>query len=222
MKRSWWLAVGGALLLSGCARVVPDPCQGVALPVAAFRVSAEGGELPLLVTLDGTDSFPRAGSIIEHLWEFGDGTFGNGPVVRHKFERDPEGPEEQEFRVVLTVVQELITDQGPCRLTGQTVRVLRYGVSHPLNVVRWELKSTYYGSMIEGVVRNESTDLRVTHGQVVARFYRGPDHALVGDADAEAWDVGPREERLFMIPTYLWPWQFDWIELHAKAFTALP
>ncbi|GAB4311780.1 MAG: hypothetical protein Kow0097_13360 [Candidatus Bipolaricaulota bacterium] len=219
MRRWWWTLVGGVLLLSGCLRVVPDPCRGVAPPLATFRVSVEGGELPLLVTLDATDSFPGAGCIVEYLWEFGDGTLGSGAVVHHKFDRDPEGPEEQEFRVVLTVVQELITEQGPCRLTGQAVRVLRYGISRPLNVVGWELKSTYYGSLIEGFVRNESADLRVTHGQVVARFYRGPDHVLVGQADAEIWDVRPGEERFFMIPTYVRPWQYDWIELRTGAFT---
>jgi len=220
--KKWWVVVGGALLLSGCARVGPDPCSGVAPPVAAFRVSPEGGELPLLVTLDATDSFSSAGSIVEYVWDFGDGTMGNGAVVSHKFEGDPEGPEEQEFRVVLTVTQELITHQGPCRLIGQTVRVLRYGISRPLNVVRWERKSTYYGSLIEGFVRNESVDLRVTHGQVVARFYREPHHVLVGEAHAQIWDLRPGEERFFMIPSYLSPRQYDWVELRTDAFTVQP
>ncbi|MBC7220386.1 PKD domain-containing protein [Candidatus Bipolaricaulota bacterium] len=220
MRKWCWALVGGMLLLSGCVRVAPDPCRGAAPPLATFRVSAEGGELPLLVTLDATDSVPGAGCIVEYLWEFGDGTLGSGAVVHHKFDRDPEGPEEQEFRVVLTVIQELITDQGPCRLTGQAVRILRYGISRPLNVVRWEVKPTYHGSLIEGLVRNESADLRLTHGQVVARFYREPGHVLVGQAQRELWDIRPGEERLFMIATYLWPWEFDWVELRTEAFTA--
>lgn len=224
MKRWRWgvLVLIGAALLSGCARVSPDPCLRVSLPVAAFRVSPESGELPLLVTVDASDSFAREGTIVEYCWEFGDGTTGNGPVVQHRFDRDPTGPEEREFRITLTVTQESATDHGLCRLAAQTVRVLRYGISRPLNVVCWEVKPVYYGSLIEGFVRNESADLRVTHGRVVAFFYRGPDQLLVGQEETEIWDVRPGEERLFMIPTYLRPWQFDWVGLRTEAFTAQP
>jgi len=224
MKRWRWMVVFvvSLLLFAGCARVSLDPCLRATPPVAAFRVSPETGELPILVTLDASDSFAKAGNIVEYRGDFGDGTTGNGPVVRHRFDRDPASPEEREFRVTLTVTQESATDRDLCRLTGQTVRSLSYGVSHPLNVARWEIKATYYGSLIEGCVRNESVDLRVPHGQVSARFYREPDHVLVGQEQTEIWDVRPGEERLFMIPTALRAWQFDWIELRTEAFTAQP
>lgn len=224
MRRRRWLALVliGAALFLGCTRTLPDPCRGVVSPVATFRVSPEGGELPLLVTLDASDSFARVGQIAEYNWEFEDGTTGSGRIVEHRFDRPSAGAEEQEFRVTLTVVQELPTEAGLCRLAAQTVRVLRYGISRPLNVLQWELKSVYYGSLIEGVVRNESADRRVTHAEVYARFYREPGHVLVGQAQRELWDIRPGEERLFMISTYLWPWEFDWVELRTEAFTAQP
>ncbi|MDD5763855.1 MAG: PKD domain-containing protein [Candidatus Bipolaricaulis anaerobius] len=222
MKRWWAVVMGGTLFLSGCARVAPDPCRGVAPPVATFRVSPEEGELPLLVTFDAGDSFASEGQIVGYQWEFGDGVTGTGPVVQHVFDRDPDGLEEQEFPVTLTVTQEAATEGGVCHCTSPAMRVLRYGKSYPLNVVGWELMPAYDGSLIEGVVRNESADRRVTHAEVYARFYREPGHVLVGEAHRELWDIRPGEERSFMIPTYLWPWQFDWVELRTEAFTAQP
>jgi len=221
-QRLWRLILVSGLLISGCTRVAVDPCARVSPPVAAFRVSPESGELPALVTFDASDSLSREGDLISYRWDFGDGRTGEGRVVEHRFDRDPRGPEEEEFRVTLTVTQEAETEYGTCRLVGETVRVLRYGVTRPLDVVQWEAKATYYGTLIEGVVRNVSTDLRVTHGRVIARFHAGPEHALVAVGERELWDIRPGEERLFMIPTYLWPWQFDWVELQTEAFTAQP
>lgn len=224
MRRRQWVALvlGGAAVMSGCTRTPTDPCRGVAPPVATFRVAPEGGELPLLVTLDASDSFAEGGQITEYRWDFGDGTAGIGRVVEHRFDRAPGGAEEQEFRVALTVVQESLTEGGQCWLSARTVRVLRYGISHPLNVLHWDLEHVYNGSLIEGVVRNESADRRVTHAEVHARFYREPGHVLVGQAQRELWDIRPGEERVFMILTYLWPWEYDWVELRTEVFTAQP
>ncbi len=224
MKHRRWLALGaiGAVLFSGCTRTSRDPCHGVVAPVATFRVSPETGELPLLVTFDASDSFPGIGEIVEYRWEFGDGTAGTGRHVKHRFDLSAAGAEEQEFWVTLTVVQALLTEAGPCCLSAQAIRVLRYGISRPLNVVRWDLRLTYSGSLIEGIVRNLSADRRVTHAEVHARFYREPGHVVVGQAQRELWDIRPGEERLFMIATHLWPGEFDWVELRTEAFTAEP
>lgn len=208
--------------LFGCGRIPVDPCSTVQPPVAMFRVFPESGELPTLVTLDASDSLASAGALVEYLWDFGDGTRASGPVVRHKFADDPTGPEEQAFQVTLTVVQECAMDGVTCRQTDQTARVLRYGRSYPLNVVCWEINPIYYGSLIEGFVRNESEDLRVTHGRVMALFYRGPDHVLVGLGERDLWDIRPGEERFFMVPASLRPGEFDWVELRTQAFTAKP
>lgn len=221
-QRFWKLILVCGLLISGCTRVEVDPCADVSPPVAAFRVSPESGELPTLVTFDASDSLPRDGHLISYSWDFGDGRAGEGRVVEHRFDRDPEGLEEREFRVTLTVTQEAETAYGTCCLVGQTVRVLRYGITRPLNVVQWEAKATYYGTLVEGVVRNESADLRVTHGRVIARFYVGTEHTLVAVGERDLWDIRSGEERLFMIPAYLWPWQFDWVELRTEAFTTQP
>ncbi len=86
---------------------------------------------------------------------------------------------------------------------GNIVEYLCYGFSRPLNVLRWEIRAAYYGSPIEGFVRNERADLRVTHGQVLARFYREPDHVPVGQAPTEIGNVRPGTERLFLIQTAL-------------------
>lgn len=216
-----WVAIG-VVMVSGCTRAPRDPCHGVAPPVATFRVVPESGELPLLVTFDAADSSPGSGEIVEYVWEFGDGGTATGRLVQHRFDRAGGGAEEQEFRVVLIVVQEHGTEAGFCRCEAQAVRVLRYGVSRPLNVLHWEVRPAYNGSWVEGVVRNESADRRVTHAEVYARFYREPGHVVVGEAQRELWDIRPGEERLFMITTYLWPWQYDWVEIRTQAFTAEP
>lgn len=213
------LVAVGALALPSC-RAVPPDCQP---PVAAFRASPEGGELPILVVLDASDSHARTGTIVSYEWDFGDGTSATGRTARHRFNEVETGPEQQSFRVTLTVTQMASPGDiscAPVDSQASTERSLTYGISYPLNVTRWEIKDIYYGTMIEGHVTVSVADVRVTHGQVLARFYRGPDHELVGEAaEAEVWNLRPGEERLFMITTTLRRWQFDWVELRTMAFT---
>ncbi len=55
-------------------------------PVARLSVTPLMGEAPLEVTVDGTASTDREGSIATYQWAFGDGTVANGEAVQNLYE----------------------------------------------------------------------------------------------------------------------------------------
>ncbi len=69
-------------------------------PIAVIRADKYYGEAPLEVEFDASESFDPDGSIIEYLWDFGDGAKGSGVIVKHTFE------ESKEYEVKLTVVDD--------------------------------------------------------------------------------------------------------------------
>jgi PKD repeat protein len=54
-------------------------------PMAAPLGNPGGGPAPLLVHLDGSASMDPDGSLVDWLWDFGDGSSGAGPVLSHVY-----------------------------------------------------------------------------------------------------------------------------------------
>lgn len=95
-------------------------CQAIA-PTAIINASSLFGQGPLVVDLDGTDSYDP-GVIVSYLWDFGDGTFSTSPTPNKTF------TEVGDHFVTLTVTD----DDG---LIGQATRVMTvYDLSPPLCV----------------------------------------------------------------------------------------
>ncbi len=90
-------------------RTLLPRCYAIA-PQAVINADVTAGIGPLLVNLDGSDSYDP-GTIVGYHWDFGDGTFSQEPVVSKLF------TELGTYQVTLTVTD----DDG---LTGQTTRVI--------------------------------------------------------------------------------------------------
>jgi PKD repeat protein len=56
-----------------------------AAPVARIAASVTSGPAPLLVEFSGAASSDIDGTIVDHAWDFGDGSLGAGPAVSHAF-----------------------------------------------------------------------------------------------------------------------------------------
>lgn len=84
-------------------------------PIARFSTTPSGGELPLLVAFDGTDSFDADGEIVTYSWDFGDGATlsGGNPTPSHLFVAAGE------FDVQLTVIDE----DGAADTTAKAITV---------------------------------------------------------------------------------------------------
>lgn len=54
-------------------------------PVARFSYTPHGGEYPLEVAFDASESADPDGSIASYTWDFGDGASGKGRMIRHTF-----------------------------------------------------------------------------------------------------------------------------------------
>jgi PKD repeat protein len=55
------------------------------LPVVSFTYTYEDPETSLTVTFNASESYDPDGSIANYSWSFGDGTTGDGMVIRHEF-----------------------------------------------------------------------------------------------------------------------------------------
>lgn len=58
---------------------VPTP------PTPEIQIDQNTGSLPLAVRFDGRGSDAGSGTIASYLWDFGDGSVGQGPVISHTF-----------------------------------------------------------------------------------------------------------------------------------------
>lgn len=116
-------------------------CYAIA-PTAIIEASQLSGPGPLLVVLDGTDSYDP-GTIVSYAWDFGDGTTSSSPSPSKVFS------ESGNYQVTLTVTD----DDG---LTGQAVKVIRVlTFDPPLCVGGSGLFRQYY----TGVNGNSVSDL---------------------------------------------------------------
>lgn len=55
------------------------------LPVVSFIYTYENVETSLSVTFNASESHDPDGSIVNYSWSFGDGTTGDGMVIKHQF-----------------------------------------------------------------------------------------------------------------------------------------
>jgi hypothetical protein len=85
-----------AALLGGC--VAP-----ALSPTAAFTFNPSVGESPLIVTFDASGSQSPSTTITGYLWDFGDGSAGQGMITAHAYRTDAE----RTFNVLLTVTDRL-------------------------------------------------------------------------------------------------------------------
>jgi PKD repeat protein len=82
-------------------------------PHAEFHYSPYGAPRDHPVAFDASHSYDPDGSIVEYLWDFGDGTAARGVRVEHVF------PQRLEYRVTLTIID----DDGAENKSARTVVV---------------------------------------------------------------------------------------------------
>ncbi len=63
---------------------VTDPDTSVVVD-ATFSSSSAGGEAPITIAFDASTSSSSDGSVLSFVWDFGDGTTGNGVNVSHQY-----------------------------------------------------------------------------------------------------------------------------------------
>ncbi len=73
------------------------------LPVASFTQSEKSGISPLLVTFNASASTSAQGTLVSYLWNFGDGSTGQGAIVSHSYQT----AELRTFTVTLQIVDHL-------------------------------------------------------------------------------------------------------------------
>lgn len=88
---TWWLSCsdpddGLYPWMFGQALPHPLPPVDWQIPRAAFTLTAAGIPEPVNVTVDGTSSETKAGTIVSCHWNFGDGTTAEGPVASHAYD----------------------------------------------------------------------------------------------------------------------------------------
>ncbi len=52
---------------------------------AIFTADTNGGVAPAIVSFDGSSSFSEEGEVTQYIWDFGDGTTGEGSIVDHEY-----------------------------------------------------------------------------------------------------------------------------------------
>ena len=67
-------------------------------PTARLETDKTRGLIPLSVRFDGSKSTDSDGTILKYMWDFGDGTTAEGPIVNHTFNR------KGTYKVVLKVL----------------------------------------------------------------------------------------------------------------------
>jgi PKD repeat protein len=106
-----------------------------AAPVAVITASATSGPSPLLVEFSGAASSDVDGTIVDHAWDFGDGSLGAGPTVSHTFTQGSHD-------VTLTVTDDagataqavvVVTITGVASATPPTAWALRPPFPNPFN-----------------------------------------------------------------------------------------
>jgi PKD repeat protein len=88
-------------------------------PVASYAITPTSGEAPLVVNMDGSSSSDPDGSIENYLWDFGDGSTGNGVTATKTFNNAGT------FTVTLTVTD----DNGASASISNEVTVTSTNVS---------------------------------------------------------------------------------------------
>ena len=77
-----------------------DIGSGSVAPVAIAGATPTSGDIPLLVTFDGSASYDSDGSITAYRWTFGDGATASGAIVQHTY------TSAASFTAVLTVTDD--------------------------------------------------------------------------------------------------------------------
>lgn len=85
-----------AILLGGCV-------THVLLPIAAFTFTPTSGDSPLIITFDASASQSPNGTVSLYVWDFGDGTTGQGMMTSHLYQTEVA----QTFTVTLTITDHL-------------------------------------------------------------------------------------------------------------------
>ena len=83
-------------------------------PVAQFIADPMTGNAPLLVSVDASASIDVDGTLISYVWDFGDGTSGNGVTASHTYT----------FAGTYTIQLIVIDDQGARDTANATIEVL--------------------------------------------------------------------------------------------------
>lgn len=106
---------GGATAAAGTTITVTDLSEAPNMPPEVIiTASTASGAAPLLIHLDGTNSHDPDGSIVEYLWDFGDGDAAQGDLAVHTFASAGVYP------VTLTVTD----DRGATSLAETIIRVI--------------------------------------------------------------------------------------------------
>jgi len=88
------------------------------VPVADFRPSVYTTPVDQPVRFDASDSYDPDGEIVEYVWDFGDGTIGDGVLVEHEYTT----AQGQGWRPVITLT--VIDDDGGMGSRSRTIIVV--------------------------------------------------------------------------------------------------
>ena len=80
-RRYWTQDFGKSFSSDDCDH--PTPANQ--LPVVRFTPQPVSGPAPLSVRFDASDSYDPDGTIVNYLWDFGDGESGSGDGVQHQY-----------------------------------------------------------------------------------------------------------------------------------------
>ncbi len=103
-KRIVWgmtIAVGLILIATACAFL------GNLNPIASFTVTPSQGTSPLDVDFDASASFDPDGTIVEYLWDFGDGQTASETLPTTTYTYTLVQSDSEVFTVILTVTDDL-------------------------------------------------------------------------------------------------------------------
>lgn len=105
---------------------VYGPKEGVNVPpVADISAVPVSGDVPLVVSFDGTNSYDSDGSITSYSWNFGDGTNGSGSSVSHTYNSvgtylavltvtdNEDATDQASITIVVTDPDQCVDNEGP-------------------------------------------------------------------------------------------------------------